>query len=174
MRFKDLRKVKQISIIVVIDERNAIGKNGDLLCHLPNDLKHFKRITEHHTIVMGRKTFESLPKGALPNRQNIVLTNDKNAHFENCTICHSLDEVWEKCSNEDEIFFVGGGEIYKMVIDKADKLYLTRIHHTFENVDTFFPDINFKEWELIDKKENKADDKHQYDYTFLIYRRLKS
>ena len=166
--------MKEVSIIVVVDEQNAIGKKGDLLCHLPNDLKHFKRITEHHTIVMGRKTFESLPKGALPNRQNIVLTNDRNAHFVNCIICHSLAEVWEKCENKSEVFFVGGGEIYKMILDKADKLYLTRIHHTFENADTFFPEIDFKEWELVSKEENKADEKHQYDYTFLIYSRLKS
>jgi len=131
----------KLSIIVVADEKNAIGKNGDLLCHLPSDLKYFKRITEHHTIVMGRKTFESLPKGALPNRQNIVLTNDRNAHFENCVVCHSLDEVWEKCENGKEIFFVGGGEIYKMMLPQTDKLYLTRIHHTFEDADTFFPEI---------------------------------
>ena len=164
----------KISIIVIIDEQNAIGKNGDLLCHLPNDLKHFKRITEHHTIVMGRKTFESLPKGALPNRQNIVLTNDKNAHFDNCIICHSLDEVWQHCSDEKEVFFVGGGEIYKTMLPQADKLYLTRIHHTFENADTFFPEINFDEWELIDSQENSADERHWYDYTFLVYVRRKS
>ena len=161
--------MKKTSIIVIIDEQNAIGKNGDLLCHLPNDLKHFKRITEHHTIVMGRKTFESLPKGALPNRQNIVLTNDKNAHFDNCIICHSLDEVWQHCNDEKEVFFVGGGEIYKTMLPEADKLYLTRIHHTFENADTFFPEIDFDEWELIDRQENSADERHRYDYTFLLY-----
>jgi dihydrofolate reductase len=160
---------KHISIIVVADEQNAIGKTGDLLCYLPNDLKHFKRITEHHTIVMGRKTFESLPKGALPNRQNIVLTNDKNAHFKDCTICHSLDEVWEKCEDENEVFFVGGGQIYKMVVEQANKLYLTRIHHAFEDADTFFPEIDTKEWKLIKEEKNKTDEKHQYDYTFLKY-----
>ena len=163
--------MREVSIIVIVDEKNAIGKNGDLLCHLPNDLKHFKRITEHHTIVMGRKTFESLPKGALPNRRNIVLTNDRRAHFENCVVCHSLEEVWEKCENGKEVFFVGGGEIYKMMLPQTDKLYLTRIHHTFADADTFFPEINFDEWELIEKQENKADEKHQYDYTFLMYKR---
>jgi dihydrofolate reductase len=164
---------KHISIIVIADERNAIGKNGDLLCHLPNDLKYFKRITEHHTIVMGRKTFDSLPKGALPNRHNIVLTNDKNAHFKNATVCHSLNEVWEKCKNESEVFFVGGGQIYKTVIDYADKLYLTRIHHTFAGVDTFFPEIDLNKWKLIEEEKNKADEKHQYDYTFLTYVKIK-
>jgi dihydrofolate reductase len=163
----------EISIIVVADEQNAIGKNGDLLCYLPNDLRHFRQITEHHTIVMGRKTFESLPKGALPNRRNIVLTSDKAAHYEGCIVCRSLDEVWEECKNENEVFFVGGGQIYKMIIAQTNKLYLTRIHHTFDDADTFFPEINLNEWELTEEKRNKADEKHQYDYTFLIYTRKK-
>jgi dihydrofolate reductase len=99
------------------------------------------------------------------------LTNDKNAHFENCIVCHSLDEVWENCENREDVFFVGGGEIYKMMLPQANRLYLTRIHHWFENADTFFPEIDFREWELVVEEENKADEKHRYDYTFLLYNR---
>ena len=166
--------MRKLSIIVVVDENNAIGNNGDLLCHLPNDLKYFKRVTEHHTIVMGRKTFESLPKGALPNRRNIVLTKDESAQFENCIVCHSLEEVWQHCENENEVFFVGGGEIYKLMLPQVETLYLTRIHHTFTDADTFFPEIDMNEWELVSKIENEADDRHPYNYTFLMYRRLQS
>ncbi len=166
-----MNKKKHIAIVVVTDEQNAIGKNGDLLCHLPNDLKHFKRITEHHTIVMGRRTFESLPKGALPNRVNVVLTRDKNLRLPGAVICHSLDEVWRQCVDEETVFFVGGGQIYKMIIDQTDSLYLTRVHHTFDDADTFFPDIDFDAWTLTEKEAHRADEKHPYDYTFLTYMR---
>jgi dihydrofolate reductase len=163
----------EIAMIVATDENNAIGKKGNLLCHLPNDLKHFKQITEHHTVVMGRKTFESLPKGALPNRKNIVMTSQKDAKFTNCIVCHSLDEVWQHCENEDKVFFIGGEQIYKLIIDKADTLYLTRIHHAFPDADTFFPAIDPNEWILVKEKQQDADDKHPFDYTFFTYIRKK-
>ena len=158
------------SIVVVIDENNAIGKDNDLLCHLPNDLKHFKNITLHNTIIMGRRTLQAMPNGtALPKRTNIVLTTNKDLQFKNCVMLHSLPEVWEYCKNEKEIFFIGGAQIFDAVLDDVDKLHITRIHHIFEDADTFFPKINFNNWSLIDEEKHKADDKHLYDYTFQTF-----
>ena len=158
------------SIVVVVHENNAIGKNKNLLCHLPNDLKHFKNITLHNTIIMGRRTFEAMPNGeALPQRKNIVLTSNKDLQFDNCIMLYSLPEVWEYCKDEEEVFFIGGGQIFDAVFNDMDKLHLTRIHHIFEAADTYFPKIDFSEWELIEEEKNKADDKHAYDYTFQTY-----
>lgn len=160
------------SIVVVIDENNAIGKDNDLLFHLPNDLKHFKSITLHNTIIMGRRTLEAMPNSkALPKRTNIVLTSNMDLKFENCVMLHSLTEVWEYCKNEEEIFYIGGGQIYKAVINEIDKLYITRVHYTFKDADTFFPDVNFDNWNLIEEEKHEADDRHAYDYTFQTYMR---
>ncbi len=158
-----------VGIIVAIDEQNAIGRNGDLLCHLPNDLKHFKNITSGHTVIMGRRTYESLPKGALPNRINIVIASDKAENYPNCIVVRSLDEAFEKAPDGKEIFIIGGGQLYRTALPIVDTLYLTRIHHTFEDADTFFPEIDFDKCELLEKEEHKADEKHKYDYTFLKY-----
>ena len=158
------------SIVVVVDENNAIGKDKDLLCHLPNDLKHFKAITLHNTIIMGRRTLEAMPRGeALPKRTNIVLTSNQHLEFKDCVMLHSLPEVWEYCKDEREIFFIGGGQIYNAVFNDVDKLHITLIHYAFEGADTFFPKINFDEWELIEEEKHKADDRHKYDYTFQTY-----
>lgn len=162
---------KKAAIIVAIDENNAIGKNGDLLCHLPNDLKHFKRATSGHTVIMGRRTFESLPKGALPNRTNIVITSDAVENYPRCVVVRSLEEAFEQYKNDDEPFIIGGGQLYRTTFPMINKLYLTRIHHAFEDADTFFPEIDFNDWNLIEKEEHKADEKHPYDYTFLTYER---
>ncbi|WP_436415352.1 dihydrofolate reductase [Petrimonas sp.] len=159
------------AIVVAIDNENAIGRNGDLLCHLPNDLKHFKNITSGHTVVMGRRTFESLPKGALPNRTNIVITSDAAENYPNCIVVRSLEEAFEKAPSDKEIFIIGGGQLYCSSLELTEKLYLTRIHHTFENADTFFPEIDFSEWELMEKEEHKKDEKHKFDYTFETYER---
>lgn len=158
-------------IIVAIDDNNAIGRAGDLLCHLPNDLKHFKNITSGHTVVMGRRTYESLPKGALPNRVNIVITSDNAEYYPNCVVVRSLDEAFECAPYDKDIFIIGGGQLYRSSLELVNKLYLTRIHHSFEDADTFFPEIDFDEWELLEKEERKADEKHQYDYTFEMYER---
>ena len=164
-----------ISIIVAIGERNEIGKNNGLLCHLPNDLKRFKELTIGHTVVMGRKTFESLPKGALSNRKNIVLTRcSKNLSFDNCVVYSSLSEVIDNENNNNEIFIIGGGEVYRQALPLANKLYLTKIHAKFDDADTFFPEINYSDWEEVSREEHKADDKHLYAYTFLLYKNKKS
>lgn len=158
-----------ISLIVAIDENNAIGKNNNLLCHLPNDLKYFKSITNGYPVVMGRKTFESLPKGALPNRRNIVITRDKNLKYENCEMCHSIEEALELCKNEQQVFFIGGATIYNEAIQHADYLFITQIHHKFDGADTFFPQISDKVWKMENTIENKADEKNKYDHTFLKF-----
>ena len=155
------------SIVVILDEKNAIGKDNSLLCHLPNDLKHFKEITLNHCVIMGRKTLQSMPNGvALPKRTNIVLTKNKEAQFENCVILNSIKDVWEYCKDEKEIFFIGGGQIFDAILKEIDKLYITRIHHTFVDAETFFPEINFDEWELISEEKHQSDERHAYDYTF--------
>ena len=158
-----------ISIVVVIGNNNEIGRNNELLCHLPADLKHFKLLTIGHTIVMGRKTFESLPKGALPDRTNIVLTRNNNLSFENCLVYSSFSEIIDNRKNDDEIFIIGGGEIYKQILPFTNKLYLTRVHATFDDADTFFPELNFLEWEEVSREDYSADDKNLYDYSFLEY-----
>ena len=160
-----------ISIIVAVGERNEIGRNNGLLCHLPADLKHFKELTSGHTVVMGRKTFEALPKGALPNRKNIVLTRNKVLSFDNCLIYSSLSEVIDNEKDNDEVFIIGGGELYRQSLLLATKLYLTKIHAEFENADTFFPEIDYSEWVEVSREEHKADEKNPYDYTFLLYKR---
>ena len=157
-----------ISIIVAIGERNEIGKNNGLLCYLPADLKHFKELTTGHTVVMGRKTFEALPKGALPHRKNIVLTRNKDLSFDNCLIYSSLFEVIDNEKDNDEMFIIGGGELYRQALALANKLYLTKIHAEFENADTFFPEIDYSEWVEVSREEHKADEKNPYDYTFLL------
>lgn len=161
------------SIIVAVDENNAIGKDNNLLCYLPNDLKYFKSVTEGSPVIMGRKTFESLPKGALPNRRNIVITRNKELHFDRCEMVSSVGEAIELCKNEPQIFFIGGGSIYKEVIDIADKLYLTRVHHRFEGADTFFPEIDPSRWRGISRVDNETDEKHKYGYSFMTFEKIK-
>ena len=157
-----------ISIVVAIAEDGAIGKGQQLLCHLPLDLKRFKEITSGHTIIMGRKTFESLPKGALPNRKNIVLTTS-GTEYPNCTTYTSLEAALEACKEDKEVFIIGGAAVYKQGLEIADKLYITRIHHTFDCADTFFPTINAEEWTVADKQDFPIDEKHAHKFTFLTY-----
>ena len=159
----------EIGLIVALDENNGIGRGGDLLCHLPNDLKHFKRVTSGHTVIMGRRTYESLPKGALPNRINVVITSDAADNYPGCIVVRSVEEALTHCKEGEKIFIIGGGQLYRATLGLANRLYLTRIHHTFSNTDTFFPEIDFDEWTLTEKEMHEADDKHRYPYTFLTY-----
>lgn len=158
-----------ISIIVAIAENYAIGRKGDLLCHLPNDLKHFKDITSGKTVLMGERTFYSLPKHPLPNRRNIVLTDVKGKTFEGAEVAYSIDEMIEKVKNEDEAFVIGGGMVYKQMMPKADKLYITHIHHSWEDADTFFPEIDSAIWQQISNEYHDKDEKNPYSYTFVEY-----
>lgn len=160
-----------ISIIVAIAENYAIGKKGDLLCHLPADLKHFKEITSGKTVLMGERTFYSLPKHPLPNRRNIVLTDVQGKTFEGAEAVYSLDELCAKVQGEEEAFVIGGGMVYRQMMPLADKLYITHIHHSWDDADTFFPEIKEDEWKLISSEEHKADEKNPYDFTFCTYNR---
>lgn len=162
-----------ISIIVATDENSAIGKNNQLLCHLPNDLKFFKSLTNGCPIIMGRKTFQSLPKGALPNRRNIVITHNKELQFDNCEMSSSIEESIRLCKNEEEVFFIGGATIYNEAIKFADVLYLTLIHHSFVDTDTFFPNIDFATWQEVWRENHEEDEKHKYAYSFIKYNKIK-
>ena len=160
-----------ISIIVAIAQNYAIGKKGDLLCHLPADLKHFKEITSGKTVLMGERTFYSLPKHPLPNRRNIVLTDVKGKTFEGAEAVYSIEVLCAKVQGEEEAFVIGGGMVYRQMMPIADKLYITHIHHSWEDADTFFPEIKEDEWKLISSEEHKADEKNPYDFTFCTYNR---
>ena len=163
----------KLSIIVAADRNNAIGKGNNLLCHLPNDLKHFKSVTEGHTVIMGRKTFESLPKGALPNRRNIVITRNSELQYDDCEMCHSLQEAIARCKGEKEVFIIGGGSIYNEAIDIADTIYLTAIRHSFDDADTFFPEVREGEWKEVWRQDNRADEKNKYAHTFVKFEKIK-
>ncbi|MGN0227322.1 MAG: dihydrofolate reductase [Paludibacteraceae bacterium] len=165
-----------ISIIVAIAENYAIGKKGDLLCHLPADLKHFKEITSGKTVMMGERTFYSLPKHPLPNRRNIVLTDVHGKTFEGAEAVYSIEELVKSIkpktnSQEEEAFVIGGGMVYRQMMPLADKLYITHIHHSWEDADTFFPEIKESEWKLLNAEKHYADEKNPYDFTFAEYGR---
>jgi len=159
-----------LSIAVAVGENFAIGKNNQLLWHMPADLKFFKQTTSGHTIVMGRKTFDSVGR-PLPNRRNIVITRDSSLKIDGVEVVNSLDEALEITKAEEKpVFIVGGAEIYRQALPKTDTLYLTTIHHTFD-ADTFFPEIDRSEWEVVSSDPHKADEKNKYDYTFEVLKR---
>ena len=153
-----------ISIIAAIAENNVIGKNNDLIWHISEDLKRFKSITSGHTIIMGRKTYESLPFKPLPRRKNIVISS-KNIKFEGAVTVKSPKEAIDLCKNEDEIFICGGAAIYEAFLPKAEKFYLTQVHESFSG-DTFFPEINFDDWLILNSVDNKHDKKTGFRYSF--------
>jgi dihydrofolate reductase len=155
-----------ISIIAAIGENSELGANNDLLWRLPNDMKRFKELTGGHTVVMGRKTYQSLPKGALPNRKNVVITENLNLKLDDCIIFNNLKDALNHFRDKDEIFIIGGASIYEQAIEFAEKLYLTRLHETFENAETFFPEINENEWIKIEHEDYSKDERHKYFYTF--------
>ncbi len=159
-----------VSIIVAIAQNYAIGKDNQLLWHLSEDLKRFKRITSGHPVIMGKKTYESLPKRPLPKRTNIVITDDRKDNFEGCTTVFSLDEAIEACRGEEECFIIGGGSIYRQFLPRADKLYITKVHEDFE-ADTFFPEITKEEWQLMEESPLQTDENNSLKYSFLTYKR---
>lgn len=161
-----------ISIIVAIgDNNNAIGMNGNLLCHLPNDLKHFKQITSGSTVIMGKRTYFSLPKHPLPNRRNIVITDIAGEQIEGAETVYSIDEAIKAVRDEKESFIIGGGMVYKQFMPIADKLYITHIHHTWVEADTFFPEIDSAVWQLTKEEHHLSDENNPFDYTFAEYTR---
>lgn len=160
-----------LSAIVVIADNGAIGKDNSLLCHLPADLKHFKQITMGHTIIMGRRTFDSLPKGALPGRENIVVSRNTNLIIDGAIVCHSLQEALQKASMSGERFVIGGAQLYAAAIDLVDTLHLTSLHAQFPDADTFFPHIDLNEWQEVEREDFDADERNKYPYSFVTLKR---
>lgn len=158
-----------ITIIAAAAQNNALGKDNQLIWHLSDDLKHFKSLTLDGYIVMGRKTFESLP-GVLPRRKHVVITRNPDFIKDDVIVVKSLEEALDIVPIDKEAFVVGGGEIYKQTINIADKIELTRVHHDFE-ADTFFPEIDSDKWELVFSEFHSKDEKHKYDFTFETYLR---
>lgn len=153
-----------ISIVVAIAENNAIGKDNQLLWHLPADLKHFKDITNGHTIIMGRKTYDSIGR-PLPNRRNIVITRNTELDIPGVEITNSLNEALKLCTTEAEVFIIGGAELYKHALEATNRIYLTTVHHSY-TADTFFPEIEPLEWNEISTEKHLPDEKNRVAYTF--------
>ena len=159
-----------ISIIVAIASNYAIGKDNDLLWHISRDLKRFKELTDGHYIVMGKKTYFSLPKRPLPNRTNMVITDVPGEQIDDCLMAYSIEDAISKMDQEGENFIIGGGSIYRQFMPYADKLYITRVHKDFD-ADTFFPEISLDEWKLIEKEEVNDDPQNDFTYSFETYER---
>lgn len=157
-----------ISAVVAIAENHAIGKNNQLLWYLPNDLKHFKQITSGHTVIMGRKTYESVGK-PLPNRRNIIITRQK-IEIAGCEVVNSVEAALALCTGENEAFIIGGAEIYKLALPLTNRIYLTIVHHSFE-ADAFFPPISMQEWIETERADFKADEKNNIAYSFITLNR---
>jgi len=157
---------KNVSIIVAIGKNNEIGYKNDLLWRISDDLKRFKRFTTDNIVIMGRKTFESLPKGALPNRANIVITRNPDLQYENCIMANSIEDAIDKSDKTKELFIIGGEQIYKMAFPFCNKLYLTKVDEEF-TADVFFPKINYDDWEIINSETIDKTEKNQYAHHFL-------
>lgn len=165
--------MRDISIIVAIARNRAIGFENKLLYWLPNDLKRFKTLTTGNTIIMGRKTFESLPKGALPNRRNMVLCRQKELTFAGAERFSSLEAALTQCGEKEEIFIIGGASVYKEAMPLANRLYITFIDDEPEKADVYFPEINKEEWKETGREDHQTDEKHLYPYSFINYERIK-
>lgn len=157
-----------ISIIAAVARNRAIGHNNKLLYWLPNDLKRFKALTTGHTIIMGRRTFESLPKGALPNRRNVVLSRGYG-EFPGCDKYSSLEEALNNCKEDEDVFIIGGASVYEQAMKFADRLLLTEIDDTPQEADAFFPD--YSDWTLTKRENHQKDEKHLFEYSFTDYER---
>ena len=163
---------KSITIIVAAAENNAIGKDNDLIWSLPNDLKRFKKLTSGHSIIMGRKTFDSFP-GLLPNRKHIVISRNKNISFsDEVTVVNNFEDAIRVTGDDENPFIIGGGQIYKLAMDLGDKIELTRVHEEFK-ADTFFPKIDEDKWELINEDFNEKDERHQFSFIYKTYIKIR-
>ena len=157
-----------VSIVVAISENNAIGKNNQLLWYLPADLKHFKNITTGHTVIMGRKTYESVGK-PLPNRRNIIITR-QDITIEGCEVVKSIEDALALCASEEEVFIVGGAEIYRQSMHLTNRIYLTVVHQKFD-ADSFFPEIHYDEWLETEQEDHEPDEKNKLPYSFITLER---
>jgi dihydrofolate reductase len=163
--------MKPISIIVAIARNNAIGKDNQLLWHIPEDLKRFRALTTGHTIVMGKRTFESLPIRPLPNRRSIVITDVPGEQIPGCEMAYSIEEAILKMEEGHENFIIGGGMVYKQFMPLAHKLYLTIVHKDFE-ADTFYTEIDYSEWKEIAREDIQAIESLGFDYSYITYERI--
>lgn len=156
----------RINIIAAVARNRAIGKDNRLIYWLPDDLKRFKSLTTGHTIIMGRKTFESLPKGALPNRRNIVLSRSRR-DFEGCDCYSSLEEALSHCDREEDIYVIGGASVYEQALPLADRLCLTEVEDTPDEADAYFP--SYDNWKEVSREKHSKDDRHAFEFAFADY-----
>jgi dihydrofolate reductase len=164
-----------VSLIVAADERNAIGKGGAMPWHLPDELKYFRSVTEGKPVVMGRKTWESLPpnRKPLPGRRNIVVTRQPGYEAPGADVVPGVDEAVKLASlSSDEVFIIGGGQLYGYGLEIADRLYFTRVHTEIEGADAFFPTVDFLDWREVSRVEHPADEKHAFSFTQFVFERL--
>ncbi len=165
--------MSEISIVAAVADNYAIGKGNKLPWHLPADLKHFRELTTGHAVVMGKRTFESLPNGPLPNRRNVVLTSVMSegvneGYFE----ADSLEDAFYLCEKEEKVFIVGGAAVYRQSLEIAESLYITWVHHEF-SADIYFPEVDFSKWDEVSRQDMTADEKNPYPYSFVHYKRKK-
>lgn len=162
----------KVSIIAAVAKNGAIGKNNDLIWHLPDDLKFFKKTTSGHPIIMGRKNYESIPEKyrPLPNRKNIVLTHQKDYKAPGCEVVQSIEQALKNEAGQKEVFIIGGSQVYQLALDHnlVDQMYITEVHHAFD-ADAFFPDFDKSEWKKEIIGEHPIDEKHKYAFTFCLY-----
>ncbi|MCL2436351.1 MAG: dihydrofolate reductase [Lentimicrobiaceae bacterium] len=161
-----------LCMIAIIGKNFELGKNNQLLCHLPADLKRFKEITSGYSVIMGDRTWESLPVKPLPKRRNIVITLDKNAVYHDCEVVHTLDDAVDLVKNEEKAFIIGGATIYKLFIDRVETLYLTRIDADFD-ADVFFPEVDFNQWQMIEEVVYEKDERNGYRMRFQVFRHFR-
>ena len=163
----------KVSLIVAVAENSVIGKDNDLIWHLPKDMRFFKETTMGHHVIMGRKNFESIPErfSPLPNRTNVVITRQRDYQAEGCLVVNSLETALEVAQNngDKEPFIIGGGQIYKLALEEnlVDKIYLTKVHHSFKG-DTFFPELS-EEWKEVNREDHEADEKHAFCFSIISY-----
>lgn len=160
-----------VSLVVAMAENRVIGRGGGLPWHLPNDLRHFKELTVDHTVIMGRKTFEEI-KQPLANRRNVVISRDPAFQPRGVTVVPSLDEALALGATEEEVFVIGGGEIFRLALPRADRLYLTLVHARVDG-DTYFPPFDLTTWALEEEESHPADAKHAYAFSFRSYTRIR-
>lgn len=162
-----MEQQQTLTMIAAAAKNNALGKNNDLIWHISNDLKRFKQLTSGHAIIMGRKTFQSMPK-ALPNRTNIVLTNKKDFKAEGGIVVHSIADALALVKEDTQPFIIGGGEIYSLFMEYCDRIELTRVHHDFD-ADVFFPEIDEKQWKEIGREDINASAEQPFNYSYITY-----
>lgn len=165
----------KISIVVAVSDNNAIGAMGKLLWRLNKDMQYFKEVTWGHHVLMGRKTWDSIPPkfSPLPGRTNVIVTRKQGFVCEGCKVVDSIEQgiAIAQQAGEQELMVIGGGEIYKQALPLANKIYLTKVHHTFSDADTFFPELDMTQWNVLNTEWNMADEKNEFDFEFIVLER---